>query len=538
MSKAPAIGIDIGNTYIRVAIFRNDKLEIIPNDEGKKETPTYISFTSTEEIIGEDALNQINHNLKNTFYDFKKLICRNYNDNEFQDDIQFLPFNIIKDPLYDTPLFQIKFEKRKGNFSPEELYSLILKNIKQNASNYLGKEVKDAIITVPSHFNSIQRKAIKDAGIIAGLNILRILTDPVSASMLYSYKEGLSSKKEKNILVFDLGGGSFDVAITSLEDGLCEIRANEGILNLGGENFNNRIMEYCAKEYEKKTSIDISLCPTALARLRLLCEKAKIDLSSKKQTTIEIYDILSGEQIEITLTREIFENLCKDLFVKCIKTLEKVFEEAKMDKNSIDEIILLGGSTHIPKIRNMLKVFFNGKEPKKIEHPEEDVVFGAAIQAAVITNCKYETIETLVLLDVTCFSFGIEIEGGIMCTMIRKNSTTPTKKTQIFSLNTDYQSSVLIRIYEGENEMVKDNEFIGELILDGIQSKKKGEQEIEITFDLDVNSELTITAVENSTGKSNKIHINFKKGKYDKFKFNENKVTLIQKEEEKEKKKK
>lgn len=216
MSKAPAIGIDIGNTYIRVAIFRNDKLEIIPNDEGKKETPTYISFTSTEEIIGEDALNQINHNLKNTFYDFKKLICRNYNDNEFQDDIQFLPFNIIKDPLYDTPLFKIKFEKRKGNFSPEELYSLILKNIKQNASNYLGKEVKDAIITVPSHFNSIQRKAIKDAGIIAGLNILRILTDPVSASLLYSYKEGLSSKKEKNILVFDLGGGSFDVAITSL----------------------------------------------------------------------------------------------------------------------------------------------------------------------------------------------------------------------------------------------------------------------------------------------------------------------------------
>ena len=538
MSKAPVIGIDLGNSYTRAAVFQNDKLEIIPNDKGQKATPTYISFTPTEELIGEDALNQINNNLKNTFYDFKKLICRNYNNNEFQEDIQNLPFNIIKDPLYDTPLFQIYSGKRKGNFSPEELYSMVLKKIKQNASNYFGKEVKDVIITVPSHFNLIQRKAIDDAGIIAGLKILRILTDPVSASMLYAYKNGLSSKGEKNILIFDLGGGSFNVAVTSLEDGLCEIRANEGILNLGGENFNNRLMEYCAKEYEKKTSIDILSCPTALAKLRLLCEEAKIDLSSNNQTFIEIYDILSGEKVKITITREIFENLCKDLFVKCIKILEKVLEEAKMDKNKIEDIYLLGGSTHIPKIRHMIKVFFNGKEPKKIDHPEEAVVFGAAIQAAVISNCKYETIETLVLLDTICFSLGIEVEGGIMCPMIPKNNTTPTKKTSIFTLNADNQTSVLIRVYEGENKMAKDNEFIGELVLDGIKSMKKGEQEIEITFDLDVNLSLNVVAVEKSTGKDAKIHFNYKKGKYNKFKFNENKVTLIQKEEEKEKKRK
>ena len=537
MSKNTTIGIDIGTSYTKVAVFQNDGLEIVPNDKGKKATPTYISFTSTEDLIGEDALNQINHNLKNTFYDFKRLICRNYKDKEFQEDIKFLPFNFIKDPLYDTPLFQINCEKRKGKFSPEELYFMILKKIKQNASNYLGKEVKNALITVPCHFNSFQREAIYDAGIIAGLNILRIINDSVAASMLFTFKEQKNLQKEKNILVFDLGGGSLNVALSSIEDGLCEVRAIEGIRNLGGENLNNRLMEYCAKEYEKKTSIDISSCPTALAKLRLLCEKAKIDLSSIDQTIIEIYEILSGEKVTISITREIFENLCEDLFVKCIKTIEKVLKEAKIDKNEIEDIILLGGSTHIPKIQNMIKQFFNGKKPKKIENSEDSVVLGAAIEAAIMTNCKSEAIERLVLLNVSSFSLGIEIEGGIICPMIPKNSTLPTKKTQIFLLNSDNQSSAVIRVYEGENEMAKDNEIIGELILRGIKPMKKLEQEIEITFDLDVNNMVNVIAVEKSSGVNNKIHIISKKGKYDKFKFNE-KVTLIKKEEEEKKEKK
>ena len=289
----------------------------------------------------------------------------------------------------------------------------------------------------------------------------------------------------------------------------------------------------CKRIWKKKTSIDISSSPTFLGKLRFLCEKAKIALSSDKQTTIEIYDIFSGEKVKIAITREIFENLCKDLFDKCIETIEKVFKDAKMDKNEVDDIILLGGSSQIPKIQNILKLFFNGKEATKIENSEETVIYGAAIEAAVMTNIKNEKIETLVLLDVTNFSLGIEIEGGIMNFMIPKNSTIPTKKTKLLTLNADNPSSVLIRIYEGDNQMVKDNELIGELFLDGIKPMKKGEQEIEITFDLDVNYALNITAVEKSSFKKNNIKINFKKGKYNKFKSDANKVILSIKEEEK-----
>jgi len=528
MSKAPAIGIDLGTSYSCVGVWQNGKVDIIPNEYGERTTPSYVAFTDIERLIGDAAKNQIKHNPTNTIFSVKRLIGRKFEDREVQDDMKLWPFKVVKDLKSDRPLVQITYQKQEKKFYAEEICAMILQKLKQISTDFLGKEVKDAIIAVPAKFNDSQREAIKDAGTISGLNVLRVISEPVLAGIAYGIDKQSKSESERNVLIFDLGSGTFSVSLLSLEDGLFEVRATNGNIHLGGEDFDNRLVEYCIGEFRRKTGISIKSNPKALRRVRASCEKAKRALSSVIQATVDIDALMDGEDLNVVITRSKFEYLCMDLFQKCIFLLENIIKDAKMSKSNIHDIVLIGGSTRIPKIQYLIKDFFNGKELNKIINPDEAVACGAAIQAAVITNVRDEKIEKLILLDATPFSLGIETNKGEMKVIIPRNSSIPTKNTEIISTFNDNQTSYLIQVFEGESQLTKDNYHLGSFSLDGIPPMPRGQAQIEITFDLDVNYILNISAVEKSSGKNHKIVITNDKGRLSK-----DDIDLIVKEAEK-----